>query len=231
MANSIIVHTECDITVYGLPTEHFEVDDEVQPSSRFYWPLIWTGYANDSGIPEVPGVQQLPDAARVLGTPQHGDTLVYDEDLSLWVPSEANPKAGLLLDSVRVDGPFGTVNTSAASATGKIGGLSCTVMGEGKPVDVIFYAPNVYNTVAANVAVGGVITCNDISVLSDPNAQLGGVYSPVTDAGPSMSIRRENQVLDDGVEYTWEVIIWAANGGAFITAAGFAPITLKVLGC
>lgn len=93
MANSIIVHTAVSISVYPYPAQSFAVNDVVQPSSPFYSALKNAGYANDSGIPEVPvEPAPVPRAVYSYGNPDDGDEVIYNEELGMYVPLKISSK-------------------------------------------------------------------------------------------------------------------------------------------
>jgi|GEM_PF-5842404 len=100
-----------------------------------------------------------------------------------------------------------TTATSYALATTDISGLSVTVIGTGRPVDVEFYCPSVTHSVA-NTNVSVFIAVNGSG--TDAKAQWGGVSAPGTGAGggPALTIKRRI-TLTDGVSYTFTVRAFA----------------------
>lgn len=52
--NSIIVTMNCRVSYPGLPEQTFTSGATVQPYSPYYYPLLWSGLANDSGVPGEP---------------------------------------------------------------------------------------------------------------------------------------------------------------------------------
>ena len=59
--NSIIVVADCTVSYPGLPTQSFTAGQTVQPYSKYYKPLKWSGLATDSGVPGEPeGPQVAP---------------------------------------------------------------------------------------------------------------------------------------------------------------------------
>ncbi|KRB73084.1 hypothetical protein ASE01_20120 [Nocardioides sp. Root190] len=121
--------------------------------------------------------------------------------------------------------PMTSTATSVAAAAA-ISGLSRTVTGKGRSVDVEFYAPIVYNSGAANVGVSCMIV-RDNNPASTDN-QIGTRFSPATNNGPDMYIRRRTGILLDGVEYTFTVRMWTPSGTAVIVPGGNYPAQLMV---
>lgn len=119
--------------------------------------------------------------------------------------------------------PFTTTTTAPGTP---VTGLSTLVTGQGRPVDVQFYAPNVYHSVA-NTDVICYLRANGIDL--DALGQTGSASSPSTTAGPSLLITRR-LVLLDGDDYTFDVCVFGgAAGTCNLVAAGFAAIQLSVV--
>lgn len=119
-----------------------------------------------------------------------------------------------------------STTTAATDPAGDLTGLSVTVVGQGRPVDVRFHAPGVYHSVA-NTLVSVILMCNGEVV--GTNNQIGTENSPRTDNGPSMSISRRTGILTTGTSYTFSVRLWgAAAGTSTLVAASFCPIELAV---
>lgn len=119
---------------------------------------------------------------------------------------------------------FTTTNTSTAGG-GVIPSLTVVVVGEGRPVDVNFFAANVYHSVA-DTSVSFALRVNG-STVSD-RSQTASVRSPLTTAGPSAWLYRR-PFLDLGVQYTFTInVAGGAAGTSNVVAASFAPIQLCV---
>lgn len=118
---------------------------------------------------------------------------------------------------------FTTTNTNASTVT-PITGLTLALVGKGRPVDIEFYAPNVYHSVA-NTAVGFELIVNN--AILNASGQTGSVSSPQTNAGRSFYMKKR-LVLVDGTNYAFGVSVYGgAAGNCSLTAAGFAQITLS----
>lgn len=119
-----------------------------------------------------------------------------------------------------------STTTAATDAAGDITGLSVTVVGQGRPVDIRFHAPGVYHSVA-NTLVSVILMCNGEVV--GLNNQIGTENSPLTNNGPSMSISRRTGILTFGTNYTFSVRLWGnAAGTSTLVGAAFCPIELAV---
>lgn len=119
-----------------------------------------------------------------------------------------------------------STTTAVTDAAGDITGMSVTVVGQGRPVDIRFFAPGVYHSVA-NTLVSVIIICNG-DVLNTNN-QLGTERSHLTNNGPSVAITRRTGVLTAGVSYTFKARLWsAAAGTSTLVGAAYCPIELAV---
>lgn len=115
--------------------------------------------------------------------------------------------------------------TAAAPFGPPIDTLQAEAVGSGRPVDVEFFAANVFHSVA-NTLVNAYLVVDGIHL--DDNGQLASVASPSTIAGPSLYFKKRI-VLDDGVPYQFNVVMFAAAAGtSTIVAANFAPNFLSV---
>lgn len=117
-----------------------------------------------------------------------------------------------------------TTNTAYASAaSNKISGLSVTVVGEGLPVLIEFFATIAYHSVA-NTSVSAALVVNGATT----SGQAATVFSPSTSAGPSLILRRR-MVLTAGTSYTFEIgkYVGAAGTGTYFAGANF-PMHLAV---
>lgn len=119
-----------------------------------------------------------------------------------------------------------TTVTSAASAT-DISGLSVTVTGKGRPVEVNFYTASVTHSVA-NSNVSAFISGN--GAVGGSLGQFGGQSSPSTTAGLGDAINITRRVvLTDGVSYTFTVRVFSLVAGtSTIYGAAGLPMSLAV---
>lgn len=116
--------------------------------------------------------------------------------------------------------------TSAAYPGVALPGLSVTVVGQGRPVDIEVSIANAYHSVV-NTAVTAIIVINGTPL--SPLSSLGSVYSPETDAGPALVVRRRS-ILVAGTSYTFTVNIYGgAVGTSTLVAASYAPMYLSVV--
>lgn len=117
-----------------------------------------------------------------------------------------------------------TTNTAyASSPSNKISGMSVTVVGTGQPVEIEFYCPQVYHSVAntvvsAELLIGGALA----------GGQFASENSPSTAAGPFLTIKRR-LILTAGTSYTFEVgkSISGAGTGTYFASAD-SPMHLVV---
>jgi hypothetical protein len=113
----------------------------------------------------------------------------------------------------------------AAGATALVPGLVVTVTGQGRPVDIEFFAQAVRHSVAST-AITGYLEVNGSATASQ--ASSAGSSSPSTTVGRVIIIRRR-AVLADGVEYTFKAgIFGGAAGTTTLSAAAFAASHLSV---
>lgn len=118
-----------------------------------------------------------------------------------------------------------TTYTATAAGSQMVPGLSITVVGTGRPVDVEFFAPSVRHSVASTDVSAG-IRANGSGLVAE--SQLGTVSSPSTTVGRSLYVK-ERVVLADGVSYTFDVTIWSgAAGTATLVAAGYVRVYLAI---
>lgn len=133
---------------------------------------------------------------------------------------------GIELGSVTRTSNATSTTVLSTNTAGDIGGLSLTITGQGRPVDVRFFAPGVYHSVA-NAMVSVILICNNN--VTDTNNQIGTENSPLTNNGPSMQITRRTGVLTAGVSYTFKVRLWGAVAGtSTLVGASFCPIELTI---
>lgn len=122
---------------------------------------------------------------------------------------------------------FTTTNTTAGNgALGLIPGLTVTVTGAGRPVDVRFTAPAVYHSVA-NTFVG--VSINAGNPLAATNATFASSQSTSTSNGNGLEATLRTATLNNGQSYTFQVNVWgAAAGTCTLAAAAYGPIQLTV---
>lgn len=133
---------------------------------------------------------------------------------------------GIELGAASRTSNFTTTNTSATNSGGDIPGLSVTVVGKGRPVDVRFHCPGAFHSVA-NTGVS-VVTIRDGNPTGADN-QIGSVLSALTTTGPSLTIVRRTSVLVAGTSYTFTARAWAAAAGTLtLVGAAYCPIELTV---
>lgn len=121
---------------------------------------------------------------------------------------------------------FTTTNTSSSSTAGNITGMSVTIVGQGRPVDLRFHCCSVYHSVA-NTPVSAVIIRD--GNLTGADNQIGGVISQSTTTGPSLMMTRRTNTLTLGVSYTFTVRVWSsAAGTATLVGAAYCPIELTI---
>ena len=119
-----------------------------------------------------------------------------------------------------------TSTATAAAGASALTGLSVTVVGQGRPVDLRFYCASVYHSVANTLV--SVIIVGDGNA-TGTNNQIGTVASPSTTAGPSMCIMRRTAALTLGQSYTFTVRAWgAAAGTCNLVSAAYCPTELVV---
>ena len=115
--------------------------------------------------------------------------------------------------------------TTAAGATA-LTGLSVTIVGQGRPVDVRFHCAAVYHSVANTLV--SIVIVRDGNVTGADN-QMGAVASPVTTTGPSLAVSRRTGTLVAGTSYTFTVRAWgAAAGTCTLVSAAYCPTELVV---
>lgn len=110
------------------------------------------------------------------------------------------------------------INLGAAT---DLAGLSITVTGTGRPVEVEYYCTSVVHSVA-NTNVSLLIACNGVAL--SPQSQVAAVSSPTTVAGTGqfISVRRPVD-LALGVEYVFTVRCFAYNVAGTSTLYAASP--------
>jgi hypothetical protein len=119
-----------------------------------------------------------------------------------------------------------TTNTAYGSvASNKISGLSVTVVGEGLPVLVEFFAPQVLHSVQGN-DVAAVLLTN--GAVTGGQFAVAGTSGATADVGPAFILRRR-LLLASGTSYTFEVGKFAIQAGTatYVAGADF-PMHLSV---
>lgn len=115
--------------------------------------------------------------------------------------------------------------TATTITTTPITGLSVTVTGQGRYVDVEFVCGAVYHSVAATRVIAHLLV-NGASGSND--SQAISVSSPVNNAGVSLILRR-TILLTAGSSYTFEIGSYgAAAGTCNFVAVASVPMTLTV---
>jgi hypothetical protein len=102
-----------------------------------------------------------------------------------------------------------TNTQTAAGASAIISGLTINVPGNDRPVDIVFYAPNVWHSVA-NTLVTAYLS-KDGAGLS-VNGNIGSASSAATTAGTMLYVHRRI-VIPDGETWQYQVGIFGAAAG------------------
>lgn len=119
---------------------------------------------------------------------------------------------------------FTTTNTSNASvaAASLVGGLEFTIVGQGRPVEIDFWAGLVRHSVASSFVMAYFVVNG---VAGDVNLGTGGATSsPSTSTGRVLSVKRR-VVLTRGTSYTFQVGICGQAGTSTLQASAPAPVT------
>lgn len=97
----------------------------------------------------------------------------------------------------------------AATLTTRIPDLVVPILGNGRPVEIKFFAPNVYHDI-----IGAIVTfyfvVDDVALTND--GQIGSTFSPQNTIGPSATIERR-LVIPEGVTKTFKVGMLVGAGG------------------
>lgn len=135
---------------------------------------------------------------------------------------------GIDLGSKSYDTTFTTTNTDLFSTAGDIAAIAISVVGQGRPIDVEFFAPKVQHSVAGE-SVNVSITV-DGSPFSVYGSTLATVQTPAgLDDSPGLYARRRTLALLDGVTYVFGARIYgSAAGTCSLYGASFGPIELNV---
>lgn len=180
----------------------------------------YTATATDSRIFasfRSPGMLDLEASVAALATTDDVDTLVEQ--------AVQDHTPGVELGQAARTSSITSTATTAAGASA-LTGLSVTVVGQGRPVDVRFYTAALYHSVA-NTAVSLIIVKDGNATGTDN--QIGTAFSPSTTTGPSVCITRRTATLTDGVSYTFTVRAWGgAAGTTTVVGASFCPAELVV---
>lgn len=134
---------------------------------------------------------------------------------------------GIDLGTASRTSAFTTTNTTAGNGSlGLITGLTVTITGTGRPVDVRFTAPAVYHSVA-NTFVG--VSINAGNPLAATNATFASSQSTLTNNGNGLEATLRTPALNVGQSYTFQVNVWGgAAGTCTLAAAAYGPIQLAV---
>lgn len=125
---------------------------------------------------------------------------------------------------------FATTNTNTNTG-GSITGLTVTVTGQGRAVDIEFFAASVYHSVASTlVGFNLSVSVNGGATSTTSNfSQAAGARSTLTNGGPSCVLRR-TATLASGSTYAFTInVAGGAAGTSNVVAAAFAPMHLSVV--
>jgi len=119
---------------------------------------------------------------------------------------------------------FTTTNTTAGAAAGLVAGLSVTVTGAGRAVDVVFFVPLCYHSVGGTGIVAYVVQGQ---AYPGGLCAIGAVSSPNNTGRSVTSTRR--LVLSAGVQYTFEAGMNGVAAGTVTSVPNAAyPMSLSV---
>lgn len=115
--NSIIVLVDCVVTYGGLPTQSFTASEVVQPYSPYYYPLLWSGLANDSGEPGEPSgpIVQPMETVYVQRPTEDNVSVKWDNTTKTWT-----------VYAIGSGGGGGGGGTAAATTFSPAGNISAT---------------------------------------------------------------------------------------------------------
>lgn len=122
---------------------------------------------------------------------------------------------------------FTTTNVNLyATGAALIGGMGVTVIGEGKPVEILVELSAVYSN-QLNNTVGAYILSNSQSATS-PGGYVGFISTGPANEQSSLTLRRR-AVLTDGVSYTFVVGMYGVRVGTVgLTVAPTYPASISV---
>ena len=118
---------------------------------------------------------------------------------------------------------FTTTNVSATSG-GEIPAMTLSIVGTGRPVDILFNVPAVFHSVV-DTSVSVCLLVNG-AFSTSYDSQLAVGFSPKNNNGPTLTLRRRI-LLTDGTTYNFGIrVVGGAAGTCTLVAAGYAPIEL-----
>ena len=166
-----------------------------------------------------------PDTAALITTSNTATATAIDTKVEQAVSEVAEVQmAGIERGYAERTSTYTTTETAYPGVV--VPGLAVTVIGQGRPVDIELNIAGVYHTVA-NTPVTILIGVNG-AVLTD-FANLGVAFSPSTDGGPVLAIRRR-VILAAGTSYTFTAHMYGgAAGTAVLVGATYAPMYLSVV--
>jgi hypothetical protein len=139
----------------------------------------------------------------------------------LFIPTQGAAPRGELGYAERTTADTTTNTSFAAASSNKITGLSVSVTGTGRPVEIEFFLPAGYHSVA-NSIVGAVILQNGTTVICAGNVRVSS-----TTTGDSFLLKAR-KVLTAGTGYTFEVGKYTVSGTANYSADATYPMYLAV---
>lgn len=126
---------------------------------------------------------------------------------------------------------YGASGTEVYPTAFNLPPLTLTVVGQGRPVEIEFYVPALYHSVANGGCFGAIFS--QITGGSIVYEQVIEHYSPKTDRGPALTVKKTKTLVAD-TEYTFAFYLgglvagtWAGggSGGSFKTM--FSKITAR----
>ena len=190
-------------------------------------PAIITGHGSDvEGLVETEVATHLPAAvseAVADAVPAAVQTAVQSAVPPAVAEAVEAHTPGMELGYASRTSTFTTTNITPGNIAGQIPGLSITLVGQGRPIDLRFTAGGVWHSVA-NAAVSVFISQSvPAGVLT--NNILGATRSTLTNSGPSLEISRRTAPLTVGVTYTFIVVVSGAVAGtSSMFGATYSPI-------
>ncbi len=120
---------------------------------------------------------------------------------------------GTLLGIVNRASPAITSTAASVGAATPVAGLSLTITGQGRSVEVHLRAPMAYSS-TANVPVS-VMLVRDGNTAHTDN-QYAPVFSPLTNAGPSLDVATVTDPIPIGVVAVFTVRVWTSSGSTAV---------------
>lgn len=126
---------------------------------------------------------------------------------------------------------YGASGTEVYPTAFNFPALTFTLVGEGRPVDIEFFIPAIYHSVANGGCFGAIFS--QITGGGIVYEQVGRIWSPKTDDGPPLVVQK-TKTLDVGVEYTFAFYAggltagtWAGGGSAGTFRTMYAKATAR----